>query len=78
MYLWEENKVACHCIVSKKKLRTFMYIFNEKLENKYFFISTNNKCVCLMSSASVAISRMCNIKWHFMTMHKDFLCMFSL
>jgi len=54
--------MACQCSGSKKKLRTFVYIFNEKLENKYFFISTYNKCVCLMSSASVAVSRKCNIK----------------
>lgn len=70
--------MAFQCSGSKKKLRTFVYIFNEKLKNKYFFISTNNKCVFLISSASVAVSRKCNIRWHFMTMHKDFQCMFSL
>lgn len=70
--------MACQCSGSKKKLRTFVYILNEKLENKCFFISTNKKCVCLMSSASMAVSRKCNIKWHCMIMHKDFQCMFSL
>jgi hypothetical protein len=44
----------------------------EKLEKRYFFISVNNKCVCLICNASVAVSNKCNVEWHFMTMHKDY------
>ena len=51
----EENKMACQCSGSKKKLRTFVYIFNEKLENKYFFIRTDNKCECVCVCVCVCV-----------------------
>jgi len=40
---------------------------------EYFFINVNNKCVCLICNASVAVSKKCNAERHFMTMHKDYL-----
>jgi hypothetical protein len=45
-------------VVIKNKSRTF----NEKLENKYFFINVNNKCVCLIYNASVPASKKCNVE----------------
>jgi hypothetical protein len=51
-----------------------VYDFDEKWENKYFFINVNNKCMCLVYNASVAVSKKCtNVEWHFMSMHKDYI-----
>jgi hypothetical protein len=60
---------------NKNKLKTPVYNFNEKLENKYFFINVNNKCVfmCLICSASAGINKKCNVDRHFITVHKDYI-----
>jgi hypothetical protein len=55
----------------QNKLRTFVYNFNDNWENKYFFISVSNKCVCLICNASVAVSKKCNVEWHFMTVCEE-------
>jgi uncharacterized protein YydD (DUF2326 family) len=64
--------MASLCSGNKNKSRIFVYNVNEKWENKYFFINVNNKCVCLICTVSVAVSKKCNVKQHFMTMHKDY------
>jgi hypothetical protein len=43
------------------------------MENKYFLINVNNKCVCLICNASVAVSKACIVEWHFLAMHKDYI-----
>jgi hypothetical protein len=53
-------EMASQCSGNKNKSRTFVYNFNEKWENKYFFINVNNKCMCLICNASVAVSKKCN------------------
>jgi hypothetical protein len=67
--LWEKTDSQCSGNINKSK--TFAYNLNEKWENKYFFINVNNKCVCLIWSASVSVSKKCNAEGHFMTIHKD-------
>jgi hypothetical protein len=62
VFLWEEKKMASQCSGNKNKSRTFAYNFNEKMESTYFFINVNNKCVCLISNVSVAISKKCNVE----------------
>jgi hypothetical protein len=62
VFLWEEKEMACKCSGNKNKLRTFVYNFNEKWENKYFFIDVNNKCMCLICSDIVAVSKKCNVE----------------
>jgi hypothetical protein len=47
--------------------------FNKTWENKYLFINVNNKGVCLIYKASVAVSKQYNVERHFMTMHKDYV-----
>jgi hypothetical protein len=42
--------MASQCSGHKNKSRTFAYNFNEKWENKYFFINVNKKCVCLINA----------------------------
>jgi hypothetical protein len=73
VFLWKEKKMASQCTGNKNKLRTFEYNFNKKWENKHFFTNVNKKCVCLICNASVAVSKKCNVEWHFMTMHKDYI-----
>jgi hypothetical protein len=65
--------MASQCNGNKKKFTTFLYNFNEKWENEYFFINANNKCVCLICNTSVAVNKKCNTERHFMTMHKDYI-----
>jgi hypothetical protein len=65
--------MASQCSGNKNKSRKFVYNFNKKWENKYFFINVNNKYVSLICNASVAVSKKCNVEWHFMTMHKDYI-----
>jgi hypothetical protein len=64
--------MASQCSCNKNKSRTYVYNFNEKWENKYFFTNVNNICVCLICCASVAVSEKCYVE-HFMTMHKDYI-----
>jgi hypothetical protein len=64
--------MASQCNGNKNKSRTFVYNFNETWENKYIFTNVNNKCVCLICNASVAVSKKCNVERHFMTTHKDY------
>jgi hypothetical protein len=63
--------MVSQCSGNENKQRTFVYNLNEKLENEYFFINVNDKRVCLICSASVALSKRCNIELHFMIVHKD-------
>jgi hypothetical protein len=49
------------CNGNKKKLISFVYNLSEKLENKYLFISAISKSVCLICSASVAVSKECSV-----------------
>jgi len=76
-FLWDEYKIASQHIGNNNKSQTFMYTFNENWKNKYFFINVNNKCMCLMCNASVAVGKKCNVKWHSMTMHKDYISKYS-
>jgi hypothetical protein len=68
VFLWEEKEMASRCSGNKNKQRIFVNNFNEKWENKYFFINANNKCMCLICNASVAVSKKCNVERHSMTM----------
>jgi hypothetical protein len=61
------------CSGNNNKSRTFVYNFSEKWENKYFFNNINNKCVCLICNASVAVSKKRNVERHFMTMHTNYI-----
>jgi hypothetical protein len=62
VFLWEEKKMALQCIGNKNKLKIYVYNFNEKLENKYFFINASNKGMCLICNASVAVSEKYNVE----------------
>jgi hypothetical protein len=64
--------VASQCSGNENKPRTSAHNFNEKLDNKYYFIDVNNKRVFLMCNSSVAIGKKCNVE-HFMTLHKDYV-----
>jgi hypothetical protein len=52
--------MASQCNSNKKKSRISVYNFNEKWENEHFFINANNKCVCLICNATVAVSKKCD------------------
>jgi hypothetical protein len=54
-----------------KIYQEYLCHFNKLWENKYFSISANNICVCLISNAGVAVSKKCNGERHFVTMQED-------
>jgi hypothetical protein len=65
--------MASQCSGNINKSKTFAYNFSAKWENKYFFINMINKCVCLICSVNVSVSKKCNAEGHFMTIHKDYI-----
>ncbi len=55
----------------EKKKKT-IYYFHEEWESEFFFTNVNERCVCLICGASVAVGKRCNVERHFTQVHGNF------
>ncbi|XP_061450843.1 general transcription factor II-I repeat domain-containing protein 2-like isoform X2 [Rhineura floridana] len=53
-----------------KRQRT--YLFNKEWEERYCFVDLNGKCVCLLCSSTVAVSKKHNVQRHYERNHGSF------
>ncbi|XP_053221557.1 zinc finger BED domain-containing protein 5-like isoform X1 [Podarcis raffonei] len=53
-----------------KRQRT--YFFNKEWEERYCFVDLNGKCVCLVCSSTVAVSKKHNVQRHYERNHSSF------
>uniref|UniRef100_A0A8D0B0Q1 SCAN box domain-containing protein n=1 Tax=Salvator merianae TaxID=96440 RepID=A0A8D0B0Q1_SALMN len=53
-----------------KRQRT--YLFNKEWEERYCFVDLNGKCLCLLCSSTVAVSKKHNVQRHYERNHSSF------
>lgn len=54
------------------KKRQNIFLFHEERENKFFFTSVKDKCVCLICGTNVSVGKKCYVERHFTQVHGNF------
>ena len=53
----------------KRKVDAECRVFNEQWSNSYFFIKSNDKCICLICNEAISVFKEYNLKRHYTTKH---------